>query len=105
MFEILYFYCIIWASSRENLSLGFPTKRVSNRSPQLQRLARKSEISPVASLHMVLSKQGITKADAQADLHLCCSQTPEDRFCHVKAHIITAWGSSPSNQHLYSDLE
>ena len=30
-----------WASSRENLSSGFPTKRVSNQSPQLQRLARK----------------------------------------------------------------
>ena len=32
---------VIWASSRENLSSGFPTKRVSNQSPQLQRLARK----------------------------------------------------------------
>ena len=32
---------IIWASSRENLSSGFPTKRVLNQSPQLQRLARK----------------------------------------------------------------
>ena len=31
----------MWASSRENLSSGFPTKRVSNQSPQLQRLARK----------------------------------------------------------------
>ena len=31
---------IIWASSRENLSSGFPTKQVSNQSPQLQRLAR-----------------------------------------------------------------
>ena len=30
-----------WASSRENLSSGFPKKRVSNQSPQLQRLARK----------------------------------------------------------------
>ena len=30
-----------WAASRENLSSGFPTKRVSNQSPQLQRLARK----------------------------------------------------------------
>ena len=29
-----------WAWSRENLSSGFPTKRVSNQSPQLQRLAR-----------------------------------------------------------------
>ena len=31
----------IWASSRENLSSGFPTKRLSNQSLQLQRLARK----------------------------------------------------------------
>ena len=31
---------IIWASSRENLSTGFPTKGGSNQSPQLQRLAR-----------------------------------------------------------------
>ena len=33
----------IWASSRENLSSGFPTKRDSNQSPQLQRLARKKK--------------------------------------------------------------
>ena len=32
---------INWASSRENLSSGFPTKRVSKQFPQLQRLARK----------------------------------------------------------------
>ena len=31
----------IWALLRENLSSGFPPKRVSNHSPQLQRLARK----------------------------------------------------------------
>ena len=31
----------IWASSRENLSSGFPTKRDSNQPPQLQRLAIK----------------------------------------------------------------
>ena len=31
----------IWAATRENLSSGFPTKRVSNKSPQLQRLDRK----------------------------------------------------------------
>ena len=30
-----------WASSPENLSSGFLTKRVSNQSPQLQRLAIK----------------------------------------------------------------
>ena len=32
---------IIWTTSRENLSSGFPTKRVSNQSAQLQRLASK----------------------------------------------------------------
>ena len=31
----------IWASLRENLSAGFPTKQDSNQSNQLQRLARK----------------------------------------------------------------
>ena len=30
-----------WASSRENLSSGFPSKRDSNQSPQLQRQSRK----------------------------------------------------------------
>ena len=35
-------YCsIIWALLQENLSLGCPTKPVSNQSPQLQRIARK----------------------------------------------------------------
>ena len=32
---------VIWAATQENLSSGFPTKRVSNQSPQLQRLVRK----------------------------------------------------------------
>ena len=32
---------IIWATSKENLSSGFPKKRISNQSPQLHRLARK----------------------------------------------------------------
>ena len=32
---------ITWASLRQNLSSGFPTKRVSNQSPQVQGLARK----------------------------------------------------------------
>ena len=35
---------LIWASSRENLSLGFSTKRDSNQSPQLQGLARKVKV-------------------------------------------------------------
>ena len=38
---LIWYWFLIWASSRENLSSGFPSKRVSNRSPQLHRLARK----------------------------------------------------------------
>ena len=30
-----------WALTRENLSLGYPTKRDSNHSPQLHQIARK----------------------------------------------------------------
>ena len=50
------------------------------------------EISPVASLHMLLSKKGITK-DAQAGLRLYCSQIPEDRFFRVEAHLIKVMSS------------
>ena len=37
---------IKWASSRENLSSGFPTMRISNLSPQLQTQARNLEFRP-----------------------------------------------------------
>ena len=52
----------IWATSRENLSSGFPSKRVSNRSPQPQRLSRMLKFH----LHQVyicnFPKKRITKA-------------------------------------------
>ena len=37
---------------------------------------------------MILSKNRITKAYAQAGLRLCCSQTPEDRFSRDEGQII-----------------
>ena len=40
---------ISWASTRQNLSSGFPTKRDSNQSPHLHRLPRRSKLR-VASL-------------------------------------------------------
>ena len=43
---VLLNWLIIWASSRGNLSSGLLTKRVSNQSPQLQRLARKLKFHP-----------------------------------------------------------
>ena len=49
---------IIWASSRENLSSGFLTKRVSNQCPHTE-TSLCIEISPVESLF--LSKNRITK--------------------------------------------
>ena len=62
----------------------------------------KIEISPVARLHMILSKKRITKAlircaDAQAGLSLCCSQPPEDRFSRDKAHITRSGDIHPCN--------
>ena len=56
----------------------------------------KIEISPAASLHMILSKKQKKRrwsdcADAQAGLRLCCSQTPEDRVSRVEAHIIAVF--------------
>ena len=39
MASVICDYDIIWAESRENMSLGFTTKRFSNQSLQLQRLA------------------------------------------------------------------
>ena len=52
----------IWASTRQNLSCGFLTKRDSNQSPQLQRFARKLKFRLLASLDMICSKMRITKA-------------------------------------------
>ena len=49
----------IWVLSRENLSPGFPTKRVSNQSSATE-TSKKIKISAVASLHMILSKKRIT---------------------------------------------
>ena len=48
------------ATTRENLSSGFPTKRVSNQPHWLNRLARKLKFLLVASLDMTNKKQ-ITK--------------------------------------------
>ena len=79
--------CLIWALTRENLSLGFLTKRDSNQSPQLQKLDRvetskKIENSVVASSDMILSDKRITKALSRLHdgLHLCCSQTLQKGF-------------------------
>ena len=54
------------ATTRENLSSGFPTKRVSNQSLRLNRLDRKLIFSHEASLGMILLKKKNTVADETA---------------------------------------
>ena len=48
---------LTWASSRENLSSGFPTKRVVKPVSSATETSWKIEISPVASVHMLLFKK------------------------------------------------
>ena len=69
--------------------LGFPIKRVSNQSPQLQGLARMLKISPLASLHDTVQKENNKGADQTARmrraLRLCCAPTSKDRFSRDEA--------------------
>ena len=81
---------VIWASSLENLSSKFPSKRVSNRSPQPQRLARKIEILPVARLNMVLSKNQITKALIR--LHKCAGWSAPVLFPNPRRPVFSHQG-------------
>ena len=76
----------IWASSRQNLSSGLPTKRVLNQPLQLQGLVR----ILIFCLMILYSKQikALISLHAQAGMRICCSQSPEDRFSRIKAHIL-----------------
>ena len=73
---------IIWASLWENLSPGGGVdKECFKPVSSAIETSLKNEISPAATLHMILSKKRIKRrwsdcADAQAGLRLCCSQTP-----------------------------
>ena len=83
-----------WVSTPQNLSSGFPTKRDSNQSPQLQRLARKS-ISPVVSLDMVLSKTRITKT--LISLRGCAGWSTSLLFANHRRQVFSR--RSPINVH------
>ena len=73
---------------RQNLSLGFLTKRESNQSPQLQRLARKLEFRLVASLDMILSKKLITKA--LISLRRCTGWSASLLFANLKTGFLAS---------------
>ena len=59
---------------RQSMSSGFPTKWDSNQRPVRKRIM----ISLMASVDMILSKKGITKA--LISLRVCCSQFPQTVF-------------------------
>ena len=95
---------IIWASLWEKLFSGVGgggggvcfDKECFKPVSSAKETSLKIEISPAASLHMILSKKQKKRrwsdcADAQAGLRLCCSQTPEDRVSRVEAHIIAVF--------------
>ena len=65
---------IIWALSRENLSSGFPKKRVSNQSHQLQRLARKLKFLICKIMYDTFQKVNNKGADQTAQMRrlVCC---------------------------------
>ena len=74
-----------WASTRQYLSPGFPTKRDSNQSPRLQRLARK-----LTFRLKQLANKWITKALTRLRIHAGWSASllfayPEDRLSRVEA--------------------
>ena len=79
-----------WAPSRENLASGFQTRWDSNRLTQLQKLARvlkfwlqKLEVPYYQGNE--LQRHWSDCADAQADLHLCCS--------HMAKQVFSLWGT------------
>ena len=87
---------ISWASTRQNLSLGFPTKRDSNQSPPLQRLPRISKLRIASSENANDKGADSLRGACAASVRLCCSQTTEDRFSRVKAQLtyVSIWTNS-----------
>ena len=96
LFLIYLILCSIWASSPESLSSGFPTKRVSNQSLQLQRLARKQKISLLASLDMILLDKRITKA--LINLRGCAGWSVPVLFANPRRQVFSR------EAHIYIDL-
>ena len=85
---------VIWAAIRENLSSGFPTKRDSNQSPQLQRLASML----VASLDMILSNNKGTDQTAWMRSLVCACVVRKPRrqvFSHRGPY--DKWASTREN--------
>ena len=75
---------VIWAVTRESLSSRFLIWSYQNQPAQLQRLARIVKFR----LEQLSNKRKTADQSAQAGLHICCSQTPKDRFSPFNALMI-----------------
>ena len=84
---------VIWASLRQKMSSGFLWKRDSNQSPQKQRLAITSWSKFIYGTFQKAKNKDTDQSarNVQAGLHLCCSQSPEDRFSCVEANMMPVW--------------
>ena len=67
--------------------IGLLTKRVSKKSPHLQRLARKIQFSLVLSLDIILSNKRLSKARINLLVYCVVVRSPQDRFPCVEANI------------------
>ena len=76
----------IWATTRETLSSGFPTKWDSNQSPQLywDQLENCNFARSKSRYHGYDTFQ---KANNKCADQNCCSQTPESRFSRVETNM------------------
>ena len=81
---------------KKKLPPGFSAKRVPNQSPYLHRLARKP-ISPVASVHMILSKRRTTKALIR--LRACTGWSAPVLFANPQRQVFSRQG--PLYMHLF----
>ena len=76
--------------ARKTLSSGFLTKRHSNQSAQLQRLARKFKFSPEESLDMLLLNKRITKALSR--LRKCAGWSAPLLFANLRRQFFSRRG-------------
>ena len=101
----------IWASSRENLSSRFPTKRVWNLSPQLLRLAKKWNFTRIKLTYDTFHKTNNKDADQSARMRrLVCAcvgrKPPKTGFLTLRPILAIAYSAIalPDQPERYPEL-
>ena len=99
-----FFSCIhnIWASPRENLSLGFPTKRDSNQPAQLQRLAKKLTFASSKSRYDTFQK---VNTKGLIRLHPCAGWAVPVLFAYPRRQAFSRRGPYEGRGRLRQKLD